>query len=104
MSLENEQNRSVISALGGEGTVLLTGTSAVSAPAGFYIAVIDTSLGDGSVDLTINTVVEDTNTPETNKDYVQADISGKIINAAVGGRWSSVTLSFGEGIGYLKRI
>lgn len=94
-SLQQSGSVALLNSVGAVGSKEITGTSAVTPPAGYYffaIQFIDDSNVSARVDLT---------------DSINANITTFTTLAGgttVYGKWTSITLTSGSAIGYLARL
>jgi len=92
--LEQNANQATVNSVGAIGSKAITGTSAVTPPAGYYFFAIDfmaNAVVTSQIDVT---------------DAINADLStlATIPAKPVYGKWTSITLTSGEAIGYLARL
>lgn len=91
--LEQAGSQAVINSVGATGSKSITGLTAVTPPTGYYFFAIE-FLTDGVV--TAQTDVENS---------INADLTDfTSISGVVYGKWTSITLSSGEAIGYLAKL
>lgn len=92
--LENQASQVILNANGVTGSKAITGTSAVTPPEGYYFFKIQTMAATvvaAQVDVT---------------DAVNVDLTSITsipVGSEVYGKWSSITLTSGEAIGYLAK-
>jgi len=92
--LEQNANQATVNSVGAIGSKAITGTSAVTPPTGYYFFAIDfmaDSVVTSQIDLTgaTNAVLSSLTTIPAKPVY---------------GKWTSITLTSGEAIGYLARL
>jgi len=93
-NMQQQASKATVNAVGANGSLEITGTSIVSAPAGSYIFAID-FMSDSVVAAQGNVT-----------GAVNADLTAiaSIPPKAVYGKWTSVTLTSGDAIGYLSNL